>query len=186
MNRSIVHAAMAGFALLAALAGPALAQESQGHSDISAGTATAYCLAKHTGVTAGTDGYSAEGFEVASSAIVGSVRRNFVSKRNKPANAGEFNTSALQTCPQACAQAAIPTYAPSLVGVELKYRPEGSAPMPSGIGDHEALALYDWELREDWERVVSGFWAWPQGALGDGGEHDSCCCQVVNAPTEAK
>lgn len=158
----------------------ASAENSQAWSDISAATATAYCLAKHTGVKAQADGYTADGFEVAQSGIVGSIRRNFV--LNRPLQApGSTDEGAKQTCNQACKQLGN-FYGPSINGVELKYRAEGSEPVASGIGDHASLAMRDYDYYSG-QIVVSGFWTRPQNYQNDDvAQADHCCCQALSAP----
>jgi hypothetical protein len=184
MLRSTMLAATFCLPILGALAVPATADNSQGWSDISAGTAMAYCLAKHTGVKAGPDGYSADGFELAQSGIIGSVRRNFV--LNRPMQApGSSDAGAQQTCSQACAQLG-GLYGPSLEGVVLKYRAEGTEPVASGIGDHASLAMRDYDFNLG-ETVVSGFWTRPQNYQNeDVAQADHCCCQAVDAKQDAK
>jgi hypothetical protein len=179
MNRSNTILAAAGFALAAGWTGNAAAENSQAWSDLSAATATAYCLAKHTGVKAEPDGYSADGFEVSTSVLVGSVRRNFI--MNRPLQSpGSTDEGQPQTCNQACAQAG-GLYGPGLEGVVLKYRPEGSEAVPSGIGDHASLAMRDYDFYLG-ETVVSGFWTRPQNYQNeDVAQADHCCCQALPA-----
>ena len=160
MKRSIFHAALAGFAMAAGLAAAAEAQEfSQAWSDMSAATATAYCLAKHTGVKAGPDGYSADGFKVSTSFAVGSARRNFILNR-PPQAVGSQDKGGSQTCARACAQLGS-FYAPAYAGTALKFRPESSEPAASGIGDHASIAMRDHDFYTN-ERIVSGFLTRPQ------------------------
>jgi hypothetical protein len=169
--------AAAGFLLAAGSANAALAEVSQDWSDISAGTATAYCLAKHTGVAAGPGGYSADGFEVSTSFAVGAVRRNFVYDR-PPQVEGSVDTGAKQTCQQACAQLG-KTFEPEFVGVALTYAPGGSTPQVSGIGEHAQVAMFDYDYYKD-QRVVSGFWTRPQNTHDeDVAQADHCCCHAV-------
>jgi hypothetical protein len=175
--------AAASLALAAGWSGNVAAENSQAWSDISAGTAMAYCLAKHTGVKAEPDGYTSDGFEVAQSGIIGAVRRNFV--LNRPLQApGSADDGANQTCSQACAQLGS-FYGPSLAGAALKYRSEGSQPAESGIGDHASIAMRDYDYYLG-ETVVAGFWTRPQNfQTEDVAQADHCCCQAVDAPTPA-
>jgi hypothetical protein len=161
---------------------PTYSQEfSQSWSDLSASTATAYCLAKHTGVKPGPDGYSADGFEVSTSFAVGSVRRNFVLNR-PPQTLGMDDAGKDQTCEQACAQLGN-FYQPAYTGSSLKYRPQGTIAVSSGIGDHAQLAMRDHDFYTQ-GRVISGFLTRPQNYQNeDVAQADHCCCQVVPAPT---
>ena len=144
MLRSKVLATTVCLPMLGVLAVPAVADNSQGWSGISAGTAMAYCLAKHTGVKAGPDGYSSDGFEVAQSGIIGSVRRNFV--LNRPLQAPGSTEQALNKPAARLARNLEVFTARHWRGAALQYRAEGSEPVASGIGDHASLAMRDYDF----------------------------------------
>ena len=169
--------AAAAIALVAVSSLSAFAQSSQDWSDISAATAAAYCLAKHTGVAAGPDGFSSDGFEVSTSVVVGAVRRNYVFQRPTQVP-GSVDAGQGQTCEQACAQMG-KTYEPGLVGAALTYAPGGGTPRVSGIGDHASIAMFDYDYYKD-KTVVSGFWTRPQNYHdADVAQADHCCCHAV-------
>jgi hypothetical protein len=166
--------AAAGLFVAAASATTALAGAND-WSDISAGTATAYCLAKHTGVAAGPNGYSADGFEVATGYFVGAVRRNYVFDRPMQ-SPGAPDAGQGQSCEQACAQ--MGKLESALVGSALKYAPGGATPEASGLGDHASIAMFDYDYYKD-KSVVSGFWVRPQTFESeDVAQADHCCCQL--------
>jgi hypothetical protein len=186
VKKSTKLIAAAGFLIAMGSFPAALAQSGEDWSDISAATAAAYCLAKHTGVKAGPDGYSEDGFEISSSVLVGAVRRNFVYQRPTQVP-GSVDAGLTQTCQQACTQMG-KRYEPALVGAALKYAPGGSTLQASGIGDHASIAFMDYDYYKD-KTVVSGFWARPQNYHefdpneGSVAQADHCCCHAV-APSK--
>jgi hypothetical protein len=173
-------------ALLSALCAAALASVSAtAHADttwseISAGAAAGYCLARHPRIAPQGDNiFTSEGFEILSPpGIAGAVRRNYVFNRAPVDFSPGTDVGGQQTCPQACRQWGLEYGLDS--GKTLRFRASPDGPIVNdGIGDMAATSHHDADFYLQEHRVVAGMSGRPMSFHEeDVAQADFCCCQI--------